>query len=106
LGAAATRQYRVVRDGMGQPDPFRLRYRAALGEAVRETVLSGAPPRTESLRAWAAERGVAEEDQEAFAERALGLLVGLHEGSVFRYALRPSEFAAWKARFSEIDDQE
>jgi hypothetical protein len=99
-------QYRVVRDGMAQPDPFRLRYRAALGEAVRDTVLSGAPPRTESLRAWAAAHDVPDEDQEPFAERALGLLVGLHEGSVFRYSLRPSEFTSWKTRFGEIEDQE
>ena len=99
-------QYRVVREGMGQPDPFRLRYRAALGEAVRDTVRSGAPPRTESLRAWAGAHGIPDADQEAFAERALGLLVGLHEGSVFRYGLRPSEFAEWKDRFNETGDRE
>jgi hypothetical protein len=96
-------QYRVVRDGMGEPDPFRLRYRAALAEAVRETVLSGAPPRTGSLRVWAAAHAVPEADLDAFAERALDLLVGLHEGSVFRYRLRPSEFTAWRARFAGSD---
>lgn len=96
-------QYRIVREGMGQPDPLRLRYRTELAEAVRETVLSGAPPRTESLRAWAESRGIPETDVEPFTERALGLLVGLHDGAVFRYGLRPSEFTAWRTRFEPFD---
>jgi hypothetical protein len=38
--ARSCAQYRVVRESMGQPDPVRLRYRDALAEVVRHTVVS------------------------------------------------------------------
>jgi len=92
-------QYRVERDGMGEPDTFRLRYRNALSTAVRETVQSGDPPQREMMRKWAERNGVPEADREPFAELALELLVGLHEGSLRRFNLLPSEFQAWRSRF-------
>jgi len=92
-------QYRVVREAMGEPDPLRLRYRPELADVVRETVRAGAAPRVESLRAWAENHGVAGGDRDAFAETALSLLLGLHEGSIARYRIRPSEFTVWKSRF-------
>ncbi|HEX6748645.1 MAG TPA: Fic family protein [Longimicrobium sp.] len=92
-------QYRVVRDAVGEPDPLRLRYRGELAEAVRETVLAGAPPRLELLRGWAERRGVPADDVDAFAERALALLLGLHEGSLHRYGLLVGDFTAWRSRF-------
>lgn len=96
-------QYRVVREAVGQPDPLRLRYRAELASAVRDMVLAGEPPRTELLTAWAASHAIAAADVAGFAERALLLLVNLHEGSLHRYGLRPSEFTEWRARFPPPD---
>lgn len=90
-------QYRVVRESMGQPDPLRLRYRDALGEVVRDTIVSLAPPSTRLLRTWAEEHGIPANDQEGFVERALSLLIGLHEGNMGRYRIRPAEFNAWNA---------
>jgi hypothetical protein len=96
-------QYRVVRDAIGEPDPLRLRFRNELAAAVRDAVLGGDPPRPELLRAWAADHGIPAADVAAFAERALALLLGLHEGSLHRYRLRPSDFQAWRSRFTPPD---
>jgi len=63
-------------------------------------LLGGEPPRPELLRAWAHGHAVPAADAAAFAERALSLLLGLHDGALHRYGLRPSEFAAWRARFT------
>ncbi|HEX5869962.1 MAG TPA: Fic family protein, partial [Longimicrobium sp.] len=95
-------QYKVVRESMGQPDPLRLRYRDALAEVVRETVVSLSPPGTRLLRAWAEEHGVPAGDLEGFAERALSLLMGLHEGNMGRYRIRPSELSAWNAEHRTV----
>lgn len=91
-------QYIVVRDAVGQPDPFRLAYRAALREVVRDIVQRGALPEPVVLREWAVEHAIPAEDVDAFVDTARGELLDLHEGSFQRYRLRPSEFHAWVAR--------
>ncbi|HSU17737.1 Fic family protein [Longimicrobium sp.] len=96
-------QYRVARDAVGEPDPLRMRYRRELGTVVHEMVRAGEPPRMGLIRAWAEEHAVPAADVEAFTERALTLLVSLHEGNLHRYDLRISEFAAWKAKFHAPD---
>jgi hypothetical protein len=88
-------QYRVVRESLGQPDPLRLRYRNELAEIVRDTVVSLAPPNSGILRTWTQEHAIPAEDREAFVERAISLLMGLHEGNSGRYRIRPSELSAW-----------
>ncbi len=95
----SAQQYRVLREALGEPDPLRLRYRTELREAVRETVLNGDPPKREALRAWGASHGVSAQDADGFAERALALVLALHEGALARYRLRPSQFLPWKARY-------
>jgi predicted DNA-binding protein len=94
------RQYMVVRDAMGEPDPLRLRYRNELAEAVRNTVLAVVPPRFELLRGWGQQHGVAAEDLDAFGERALALVMNLNEGTARRYRLRPGEFHEWRGRYA------
>ena len=95
-------QYRVVRDSLSEPDPVRLRYRSEIAVAVRDTVLSGLPPRREALREWAKRAGIPPLDLDDFAERAMSVLVNLNEGTAGRYRLRPSEFSAWRGRFAGV----
>jgi hypothetical protein len=97
--ARSCAQYRVMRESMGQPDPLRLRYREQLAEVVRETVLALAPPGSVTLRAWAEEHGIPPGDRDGFAERALSLLVSLHEGNAGRYRIRPAQLSAWQDRY-------
>lgn len=91
-------QYIVVRDAIGQPDPFRLVYREMLREVVRDVVQGGALPEPAILREWAIEHDIAANDVDAFVDTARGELLDLHEGSFHRYRLRPAEFQAWLAR--------
>ena len=91
-------RYRVVRDAMGVPDPIRLRYRTLLANAVYDAVLGGRTPRLSDMRRRGEAHDVPADDLEEFAAVALGLLVDLHEGTVARYDIRPSEFQAWKAK--------
>lgn len=92
-------QYRVVRDALPQPDPIRLRYRTELTALVHTIVTSETAPDRAALLALAAEYDVPGQDRTAFVDTALGLLLGLHDGSVSRYGIRPSEYAGWSSRF-------
>ncbi len=89
-------RYSAVRQSLGEPDPFRLRYRTHIFDTVAEVVRN----------AWGKERAIAFVAQQArqlpatdrhrFVEVAETELMSLHEGNMARYRLRPSEFAAWR----------
>jgi hypothetical protein len=90
-------RYAAVRQSMGEPDPFRLRYREQLRDVVRNVVL-GAMSRqaTRAHLVTTSREFIPTADQDQFAEVAETELLGLHEGNFARYLVRPSEFAAWQ----------
>ena len=98
-------QFRVVRESLPAPDPFRAKYRELLHEAVRTIVQEGLSPSHETVRQVADRIGIPVNDRARFGELALELVVGAHPGVLVRYQLRPSEFAGWKARFSPHENQ-
>jgi hypothetical protein len=90
-------RYAAVRQSLGEPDPFRLKYRDALRAVLGEVVRGGMGRRTAAAHVtkWAA-GNVEKGDREKFREVAESELLGLHEGNFARYAIRPGEFAAWR----------
>lgn len=89
------RQYHVVRESLGEPDAVRFRYRDELADLVRETVRGHRPVVRGQLRQSGIAKGVEPEDADAFAERAMDLLLNLTEGAAGRYGLDPEEVEAW-----------
>ncbi|RYF67811.1 MAG: Fic family protein, partial [Comamonadaceae bacterium] len=91
-------RYSAVRQSIGEPDPFRLRYRGLLADTVAEVVRSGADKtRAVGVVRQRAEAAVPEADRQRFIEVAETELLSLHEGNIARYRLRPSEYVAWQA---------
>ncbi len=88
-------RYLAISQSMSDPDPLRMRYRAAMIEAVQGVVKQRLAPSAELIRQLAQEKA-APEDQDAFAQLLSNALKYLHEGSVARYRLRHSEFLAWQ----------
>lgn len=94
-------RYAAVRQSLGEPDPFRLRYRERLRDIVRDVVRG--PMDRKTARAHLAATAcddIPAADQEQFIEVAETELLGLHEGNFARYQVRPSEFAAWRLIWS------
>ncbi|MEO8336365.1 MAG: Fic family protein [bacterium] len=91
----SSQQFKVVRESLGQPDPFRLRYRLALHDAVRDAITHGLAPTMAAMHAWAAANGIPEADQGQFAETAERLLLGLSASSAGRYRVTPGQFESW-----------
>lgn len=91
-------RYMAVRQSLGEPDPFRLRHRAALREIVGEVVRGKMDRKTAAshMVAWV-EKNVASDERERFRETVETDLLSLHEGNFARYQIRPSEFEAWQA---------
>ena len=93
----SAQRYTVIRGAVGDPDPFRVRYRQAIADQVAEIIRSRCDRReaVARLRQWA-ERSVIESDRKRFVAAAEETLAGIHEGNFARYRVRPSEFEAWR----------
>jgi hypothetical protein len=89
-------RYAAVRQSLGEPDAFRLQYRAQIRDVVGGVVRArmGKKRATAHIADWAAEH-IPEQDREQFRETVESELLGLHEGNFVRYRIRPSEFKAW-----------
>lgn len=90
-------RYAAVRQSLGEPDPFRLKYRAELREIVAMLIRAkvGRKQVGSEVSAWASSR-VESEDRARFTETVEDELIGMHEGNFARYQVRPSEFKAWQ----------
>ena len=90
-------RYSAVRQSLGEPDPFRLRYRALVAELVAAVVRAGMDKKaaTALARQRAAEK-VPAADQPRFIEVVETEMMSLHEGNIARYRLRPAEYQAWR----------
>ena len=90
-------RYAAVRQSLGEPDPFRMRHRAALRELVA-AVVRGCMDTGEAataIGAWVGQH-VEERERARFRETVERELLSLHEGNFARYRITPSEFAAWQ----------
>ena len=93
----SVKRYLSTREELGEPDPFRMKYRSLLTEIVREVVLQSAGPARDIVDAWASEH-LPEADRSRFINLVDVELRGLHEGNIARFHLRPREFAAWQGK--------
>lgn len=88
-------RYTVLKDSLPEPDPLRLRYRAALREVVGGMVRGERPIYPESIRELSAPL-VTAADLQHFVAMVANELHHLHEGNLARYGLRLSEFRRWE----------
>lgn len=90
-------RYGAVRQSLGEPDPFRLRYRTLITEMVAEVVQTAMDKARASAFVQAKARELlGQEDRERFVEAVDTELLGLTEYNIARHRLRPSEFMRWK----------
>ncbi len=90
-------RYVAVRQTLGEPDPFRLRYRNALRDVVAEAIRGRMNQKGAAAHiANYAQAQVPEADRQRFIEAVETELLSLHEGNFARYGVRPSEFNAWR----------
>jgi hypothetical protein len=94
-------RYAAVRQSLGEPDPFRFKYGAALRQIVSDVVRGRMDRKSGAahIASWV-EENIAPAERDRFKEMAEGELLSLHEGNFARYQIRPSEFSAWQARWA------
>ena len=90
----SAKRYVAVRQSLGEPDKFRLRFRNELTEVVGNIVRGGLAPTVEAVTKAAREH-VPAEQLDDFVRMTINDLENLHEGNFARFRLRPSEFHSW-----------
>jgi hypothetical protein len=93
----SVKRYLSAREELGEPDPFRMKYRSALTEVIRNLVLQTTADARKFVNVWTAEQ-IPENDRQRFINLVHAELKGLHEGNIARFRLRPAEFAAWQEK--------
>lgn len=90
-------RYAAVRQSLGEPDPFRIRYREQIRELIGILIRMRVDRKSTAARiaAWS-KKEIDSGDRAHFAEIVEAELTGLHEGNFARYRIRPAEFAAWR----------
>jgi Fic/DOC family protein len=96
----SAQRYVAVRQSLGEPDKFRLRFRNELIEVVGEIVRGRKSPTVDEVTK-AASNHVPAENLDDFVRMTTKELQNLHEGNFARFRLRPSEFHAWQEIFGK-----
>lgn len=94
-------RYAIVRQTLGEPDPFRMKYRQLLQQLVQEIVSSNMMPTATTAVIREAALRLPKTDQAKFVEMVETEILSLHEGNFARYRVSPSEFADWKRKWAE-----
>ena len=83
-------------DVPGQPDPFRIRYRESIQQAIH-TVVQHKLDKLKSSQFISkfAHENISPEDRSRFIETVEVEVSSLHEGNFARFKIRPSEFFEW-----------
>ena len=94
-------RYSAVRQSLGEPDPFRLRYRTVITETVA-AVVRALMTKTQAISfiRLQSEKLVPQQDQDRFVEVVETQLLTLTGGNIARHRLRPSEYERWKQNWN------
>jgi hypothetical protein len=89
-------RYTIIRQTIGEPDPFRMRYREIIGATVREAVMQQLPPSLIDAFIHRASEQIPPPDNKRFSKIITTELNTLHEGNIARYKISLAEFRVWK----------
>lgn len=92
-------RYAEMRQSLGEPDSFRIRYRDDIRALVSDIVTQALSQQAAQERIVAYASRVPAGDREKFIEVVETELLSLHDGNFARYRIRPSQFAAWKTEW-------
>ncbi len=90
-------RYAVIRQSLGEPDPFKLKYRNQIRELITSIIMEAIPSKGASTRIKNQSTELPETDRAKFIQAVETELMALHEGNYARYRVSPKEFEQWKA---------
>lgn len=89
-------RYAAIRQSLGEPDTFRLKYRDEMKNTIVKIILQKAQKDGAIQIIKDDANNLPQNDQAKFIEYVETELIGLHDGNFARYKISPSEFKRWK----------
>ena len=93
-------RYSSIRQTVGEPDPFRIKYRSEIKEIITKVVIEKCSRKEAVDLIEKRSKKLTPEDQQRFVESVETELLNLHEGNYARYWIKPSEFNIWKEKWT------
>lgn len=93
-------RYASIRQTVGEPDPFRIKYRSEIKEMITNVVVENFSRKEAVDLIEKRSKKLTLEDQHRFVEAVETELLNLHEGNYARYWIKPSEFKIWKENWT------
>jgi len=90
-------RYSVIRQSLGEPDTFKLKYRTPIRELINAIIIDGLNSKDASALIKQKAERLPETDQAQFREAVETEILSLHEGNFARYRVSPKEFERWKS---------
>jgi hypothetical protein len=93
-------RYASIRQTVGEPDPFRIKYRSEIKEMITKVVVENFSRKEAVAHIEKRSKKLPQEDQHRFIEAVETELLNLHEGNYARYWIKPPEFKIWKENWT------
>lgn len=96
-------RYSAIKQSLGEPDPFRLRYRQQIARLIQTVIREGMNKKKagQTIKLFA-DSQVERRDRHRFIEVTETELMSLHEGNIARYQIRPSEYKTWHTAWGSL----
>lgn len=95
-------RYAAIRQSLGEPDTFRLKYRDEMKNTIVKIILQKAQKDGAIQIIKNDANNLPQNDQAKFIESVETELIGLHDGNFARYKISPSEFKRWKQIWDNV----
>lgn len=90
-------RYAVIRQSLGEPDPFILKYRNQIRELINIIIKDAVNSKEATKLVNTKSDSLPEADRAKFIEATETEILALHDGNFARYRVSPKEFALWKS---------
>lgn len=94
-------RYSAARQSVGEPDPFRIKYRTEMKELVHQIVAENMDLKKAIHAITEKAKSLASHDRPKFVETVETELLYLHEGNFARYKVTPAEFRRWNESWKQ-----
>ncbi len=97
----SSQRYSALQQAMGEPNLFKLKYRNAIQDIVREIILKKVTGSliVPTIKKLITALNLSEVDSTRLFQVIETEIMSLHDGNIARFKVRPSEFQAWKSVF-------